>query len=72
MQNDWISVTQKLPDPMEKLSVSRHVLCYDGESRMVCYYDYTHKEWTLAHGWRIDGSTQNVKVTHWMDLQPKP
>ncbi len=67
--NNWINVEIALPPKMEGLYTSNHVLCQDGISgKMVCYYMHDEKIWILAHGFRIDGTVQEVAVKKWMYL----
>lgn len=69
MENNWTSVTEKLPPPYEgQKHYSPHLLVRHREGMSVAYYLYDSMEWILAHGadvFILKG------VTCWMPLPKK-
>lgn len=77
----WISVEERLPDPMKDKSVlsgwseeikpSDDVLCYIESSKRqtVAWYSYTCHEWT-----NVEENTVYTcdEITHWMPLPEPP
>lgn len=59
MAQEWISVTDRLPQKMED------VLAWDGKSMRICWFDWGFDEW-CSYNDRAEG------ITYWMPLPEPP
>lgn len=67
----WTSVSDKLPEPINKNSESDYLLCTqrDFSQPFVGWYNFANQTWHVAH---YKADSDPVTVTHWMPLPESP
>ncbi len=71
---DWISVDERLPDPVTKpwsgFDDDRYFLLWRSDTRDWCrgrlHYDHDDDGKPIVRGWRTDGEGWDVEPSHWM------
>ena len=63
----WIKTKNKLPDTINEFNESEMVLIFYKDTIEIGYYDDEDGLW-----WNENGNNLFNKVTHWMELPPKP
>lgn len=73
-QSKWVSVEDELPEPMEGISISKHVLAFipvdeinGGSFKRTLYFDWNRERWFLSYDHQVVWN-----VTHWQPLPDKP
>lgn len=74
MENNWISVKEKLPPPYGNgiENFSHHVLVCRPSTIVVAYYEFEDKEWVEAHGKDGQDPIFLNDVICWMPLPERP